>query len=76
MGFEFDENGLLYDWSNLFDYSSAESLKASLELPTPNGIEIEILNNKTKNREDSKKILSTLSTEEIEDLKTNISYIF
>lgn len=76
MGFEFDENGLLYDWSNLFDYSSAESLKASLELPTPNRIEIETISSESKNREYSKKILSTLSSEEIEDLKTNISYIF
>ena len=33
LGFGFDNNGLLIGWSDLFDYSSLETLKESLELP-------------------------------------------
>ena len=35
MGHNFDENGLYIGWSNLFDYSTLGSLKASEYLPMP-----------------------------------------
>ena len=31
-----DGNGKLIGWSDLFDYSTVETLEASLELPIPN----------------------------------------
>lgn len=38
MGYEFDDNGKYVSWSDLFDYSSIETLKASEYLPMPNKI--------------------------------------
>lgn len=38
MGNEFDANGKFIGWSNLFDYSSIETLEASTHLKTPKGI--------------------------------------
>lgn len=35
MGQEFDDNGKYIGWSNLFDYSSIDTLKASQRLPLP-----------------------------------------
>lgn len=37
MGQEFDDNGKYIGWSNLFDYSSPETLRASQRLPLPTG---------------------------------------
>lgn len=45
MGQEFGDDGRLIKWSNLFDYSSQQTLKASLWLPTPRNVRI--LNNST-----------------------------
>jgi hypothetical protein len=41
MGYEFDDNGKYIGWSNLFDYSSIDNLKASEYLPIPNGVTYE-----------------------------------
>ncbi len=41
MGFEFKKDGTLLEWSNLFDYSSIDTLQASLWLPMPNNVQIE-----------------------------------
>lgn len=38
MGNEFDNNGIYLSWSPLFNFNSIESLNASEDLPTPNGI--------------------------------------
>ena len=35
MGHSFDNNGVYIGWSNQFDYSSVEALKASEQLPMP-----------------------------------------
>ena len=35
MGHDFDDNGKYIGWSDLFDLSSQETLKASEYLPTP-----------------------------------------
>lgn len=35
MGFNFDDNGKLIGWSDLFDYSTKETLDSSCSLPTP-----------------------------------------
>ena len=37
MGHSFDDNGVYIGWSNLFNYSSLEALKASEQLPMPSG---------------------------------------
>lgn len=37
MGLNFDENGIYQGWSNLFDYSSRETLEASEKLPLSKG---------------------------------------
>jgi hypothetical protein len=41
MGYEFDDNGKYINWSDLFDYSSIETLKASEYLPIPDGVNYE-----------------------------------
>nr|DAH58204.1 MAG TPA: hypothetical protein [Bacteriophage sp.] len=38
MGYEFDDNGKYVGWSDLFDYSSIEGLKASEYLPIPDNV--------------------------------------
>lgn len=38
MGYEFDDNGRYVGWSNLFDYSSIDGLRASEYLPIPDGV--------------------------------------
>ena len=38
MGYEFDENGKYVGWSDIFDYSGIEELKASEYLPIPTGV--------------------------------------
>lgn len=38
MGYEFDDNGKYLGWSNLFDYSSIDTLRASEYLPIPEGV--------------------------------------
>lgn len=48
MGLNFTNNGEFYSWSPLFDYSSSETAKASLYLPTPNKVKLQI-NTKNKN---------------------------
>lgn len=40
MGQEFGDDGRLIKWSNLFDYSSPQTLKASLWVPTPRNVRI------------------------------------
>ena len=42
MGQEFGQNGKLVAFSNLFDYTSIETLKASLRLPVPQKYKLEI----------------------------------
>jgi hypothetical protein len=37
MGHSFDDNGVYIGWSNMFKYSSVEALKASEQLPMPDG---------------------------------------
>lgn len=37
MGLSFDANGMYIGWSNLFDYSSLETIRASEYLPMPKG---------------------------------------
>ena len=37
MGHSFDDNGVYIGWSNLFKYSSLEALRASEQLPMPQG---------------------------------------
>lgn len=44
MGQEFGQNGKLVAFSNLFDYSTLSTLKASLRLPIPQNYEIKISN--------------------------------
>ncbi len=41
MGYEFDDNGRYVGWSDLFDYSGIEELKASEYLPIPDGVKYE-----------------------------------
>jgi hypothetical protein len=38
MGYTFDDNGRYIGWSNLFDLSNIDTLKASEYLPIPNGV--------------------------------------
>lgn len=38
MGYEFDDNGRYVGWSDLFDYSGIQELKASEYLPIPDGV--------------------------------------
>lgn len=38
MGYEFDDNGKYVGWSDLFDYSSIEGLRASEYLPIPDNV--------------------------------------
>lgn len=38
MGFEFDDNGKFVGWSDLFNYSTEQTLEASTYLPAPNKI--------------------------------------
>lgn len=38
MGYEFDDNGRYVGWSNLFDYSSIDGLRASEYLPIPDEV--------------------------------------
>jgi len=40
MGYSFDKNGRFLKWSPLFDFSSQETLNASLRLPTSAGIQV------------------------------------
>jgi hypothetical protein len=35
MGYEFDENGKYIGWSDIFDYTSVDTLQASEKLPMP-----------------------------------------
>lgn len=42
MGYSFDNNGIYLGWSDLFDYSSAESLTASEKLPMPKGVSYQL----------------------------------
>lgn len=37
MGYEFDENGKYIGWSDIFDYTSVDTLQASEKLPMPQG---------------------------------------
>lgn len=41
MGYEFDDNGKYVGWSNLFDYSGIEELRASEYLPIPDEVKYE-----------------------------------
>jgi hypothetical protein len=41
MGYEFDDNGKYVGWSDLFDYSTIDTIKASEALPIPEGIAYE-----------------------------------
>jgi hypothetical protein len=41
MGLNFDNSGMYYQWSNLFDYSTIETLKASEYLPLSKGYKYE-----------------------------------
>lgn len=41
MGYEFDDNGRYVGWSDLFDYSGIEELRASEYLPIPDGVKYE-----------------------------------
>jgi hypothetical protein len=41
MGYEFDDNGKYVGWSDLFDYSTIDTLKASEYLPIPDGVNYE-----------------------------------
>lgn len=41
MGYEFDDNGRYIGWSDLFDYSGIEELRASEYLPIPDGVKYE-----------------------------------
>lgn len=41
MGYEFDDNGKYIGWSDIFDYSGIEELKASEYLPIPTGTKYE-----------------------------------
>lgn len=38
MGFEFDDNGKFVGWSDLFNYSTEQTLEASTYLPAPNKV--------------------------------------
>jgi len=68
MGYSFDGNGLYLGWSDLFDYSSLETLSASERLPMPKGVkynfnpnaEIDVTNeaNKVLTTEGAEKILA------------------
>ena len=44
MGQEFGQNGKLVSFSNLFDYSTLSTLKASLRLPIPQNYKIIVQN--------------------------------
>jgi len=37
MGLNFDNSGMYYSWSNLFDFTSIETLRASEQLPLSKG---------------------------------------
>lgn len=41
MGYEFDDNGRYVGWSDLFDYSGIDELRASEYLPIPDGVKYE-----------------------------------
>jgi hypothetical protein len=41
LGSSMSKRGYYYDWSNLFNYTTLQSLEASNELPIPNGITYE-----------------------------------
>ena len=43
MGLNFDNSGMYYQWSDLFDYSTIQTLKASEYLPLSKGYKYEFL---------------------------------
>ena len=74
MGSVFDKNGKYVGWSNLFDYSTSETLKASQELPMPTGkrlftkinnFELKALNNFNVKVEENKITLSLKGKESL-----------
>ena len=82
MGYEFDDNGRYIGWSDLFDTSSIETLKASEYLPIPNGVTYVKSSEGLDITEDIQKISSVKSKpaqirlyadllEKIQDIKSN-----
>ena len=83
MGHDFDDNGKYIGWSDLFDLSSQETLKASEYLPTPdNETYMQVRPGKESNldiSEEFQKILTspnrTAIIRNIADLLTKLSSI-
>lgn len=73
MGYEFDDNGKYIGWSDIFDYSGIEELKASEYLPIPTGTKYEYKTLEDINKE-IQSIQEQINASEDENEKQDLSY--
>lgn len=75
MGLCFDTNGKYIGWSNLFDYSTIETLNASEYLPMPQKIRHQVINDVVASRQNLTNQLVQATTEKKEKIENRLKQL-